>query len=104
MILIRRYGRLPILFWSQVRVFPSHPEACIDATQFLAMIFLLAATLAPNLKTFAGELLNLPLLPEIDARSSDEVPDRFFRVRLWHFSSLVSSSDSPSTERRHKSP
>ncbi|KAJ7464809.1 MFS general substrate transporter [Mycena galericulata] len=37
-ILIRRYGRLPILFWSQ----------------FLAMIFLLAATLAPNLRTFAA--------------------------------------------------
>ncbi|KAJ7913533.1 MFS general substrate transporter [Mycena leptocephala] len=37
-ILIRRYGRLPILFWSQ----------------FLAMIFLLVATLAPDLKTFAA--------------------------------------------------
>ncbi|KAJ6457962.1 major facilitator superfamily domain-containing protein [Mycena sanguinolenta] len=37
-ILIRRYGRLPILFWSQV----------------LAMMFMLGATLAPNLKTFAA--------------------------------------------------
>ncbi|KAJ7182486.1 major facilitator superfamily domain-containing protein [Mycena crocata] len=37
-ILIRRYGRLPILFWSQ----------------FLAMLFLLGATLAPNLNTFAA--------------------------------------------------
>ncbi|KAJ7362552.1 MFS general substrate transporter [Mycena albidolilacea] len=37
-ILIRRYGRLPILFWSQV----------------LAMLFLLGATLAPNLNTFAA--------------------------------------------------
>ncbi|KAF8182407.1 MFS general substrate transporter [Mycena galopus ATCC 62051] len=37
-ILIRRYGRLPILFWSQV----------------LGMFFLLGATLAPNLKTFAA--------------------------------------------------
>ncbi|KAJ6585381.1 MFS general substrate transporter [Mycena capillaripes] len=37
-ILIRRYGRLPILFWSQI----------------LAMVFLLVATLAPDLKTFAA--------------------------------------------------
>ncbi|KAF7351663.1 Efflux pump rdc3 [Mycena sanguinolenta] len=37
-ILIRRYGRLPILFWSQV----------------LSMMFMLGATLAPNLKTFAA--------------------------------------------------
>ncbi|KAJ7429192.1 MFS general substrate transporter [Mycena latifolia] len=37
-ILIRRYGRLPILFWSQ----------------FLAMILLLVATLAPDLRTFAA--------------------------------------------------
>ncbi|KAJ6611392.1 MFS general substrate transporter [Mycena sp. CBHHK59/15] len=37
-ILIRRYGRLPILFWSQ----------------FLAMVLLLAATLAPDLRTFAA--------------------------------------------------
>ncbi|KAF8194719.1 MFS general substrate transporter [Mycena galopus ATCC 62051] len=36
-ILIRRYGRLPILFWFQV----------------LGMFFLLGATLAPDLKTFA---------------------------------------------------
>ncbi|KAJ6608990.1 MFS general substrate transporter [Mycena sp. CBHHK59/15] len=34
---IRRWGRLPILFWSQV----------------LAMLLLVGATLAPNLKTFA---------------------------------------------------
>ncbi|KAJ7347580.1 MFS general substrate transporter [Mycena albidolilacea] len=37
-ILIRRYGRLPILFWSQI----------------LAMLFLLGATIAPNLNTFAA--------------------------------------------------
>ncbi|KAK0192753.1 major facilitator superfamily domain-containing protein [Armillaria mellea] len=35
---IRRYGRLPILFWSQV----------------LALGFLVGCTFAPNLKTFAG--------------------------------------------------
>ncbi|KII84675.1 hypothetical protein PLICRDRAFT_357180 [Plicaturopsis crispa FD-325 SS-3] len=37
-ILMRRYGRLPILFWSQA----------------LALAFLIAQTLAPNLKTFAA--------------------------------------------------
>ncbi|KAJ7836582.1 major facilitator superfamily domain-containing protein [Mycena olivaceomarginata] len=37
-VLIRRWGRLPILFWSQV----------------LAMLLLMWATLAPNLKTFAA--------------------------------------------------
>ncbi|KAF8340130.1 major facilitator superfamily domain-containing protein [Amanita rubescens] len=35
---VRRYGRLPVLFWSQV----------------LALGFLIGATLAPNLKTFAA--------------------------------------------------
>jgi hypothetical protein len=37
--LIRRFGRLPILFWSQV----------------LALGFLVGCTFAPNLKTFTGE-------------------------------------------------
>ncbi|KAJ7806430.1 MFS general substrate transporter [Mycena olivaceomarginata] len=37
-ILIRRYGRLPILFWSQV----------------LALLFFLGATIAPDLNTFAA--------------------------------------------------
>ncbi|KAH7910355.1 MFS general substrate transporter [Hygrophoropsis aurantiaca] len=36
--LMRRYGRLPVLFWSQL----------------LALLFLLGATIAPNLKTFAA--------------------------------------------------
>ncbi|KAJ7223386.1 MFS general substrate transporter [Mycena pura] len=37
-ILIRRYGRLPILFWSQV----------------LGLLFMLGATIAPNLNTFTA--------------------------------------------------
>ncbi|KAI0039273.1 MFS general substrate transporter, partial [Auriscalpium vulgare] len=37
-ILIRRYGRLPVIFWSQI----------------LALSFLVGCTFAPNLKTFAG--------------------------------------------------
>ncbi|KAG2059916.1 MFS general substrate transporter [Suillus hirtellus] len=36
--LVRRYGRLPVLFWSQL----------------FALAFLVGATLAPNLATFAG--------------------------------------------------
>ncbi|KAI0039708.1 MFS general substrate transporter, partial [Auriscalpium vulgare] len=37
-ILIRRYGRLPVIFWSQI----------------LALSFLVGCTFAPNLKTFAA--------------------------------------------------
>ncbi|KAF8999157.1 MFS general substrate transporter [Cyathus striatus] len=37
-VLIRRYGRLPVLFW----------------TQFLSLAFLIGATIAPNLNTFAA--------------------------------------------------
>jgi hypothetical protein len=36
--LVRRYGRLPILFWSQV----------------IALGFLIGCTFAPNFNTFAG--------------------------------------------------
>ena len=39
--LMRRLGRLPILFWSQV----------------LAMGWLIGCTFAPNLKTFTGEFI-----------------------------------------------
>ena len=38
MMLMRRFGRLPVLFWSQL----------------LALVFLIGATFAPNLPTFAG--------------------------------------------------
>ncbi|KAH7924714.1 hypothetical protein BV22DRAFT_491405 [Leucogyrophana mollusca] len=38
--LMRRYGRLPVLFWSQL----------------LALLFLIGATIAPNLATFTGDI------------------------------------------------
>jgi hypothetical protein len=54
--LMRRYGRLPVLFWSQVRdmlynvlILPYHLQQ-----QLLALGFLIGCTFAPNLKTFAG--------------------------------------------------
>ena len=54
--LIRRFGRLPILFWSQVGC-PSlvAPVQSTHAIQVLALGFLVGCTFAPNLKTFAGE-------------------------------------------------
>ncbi|OSX63261.1 hypothetical protein POSPLADRAFT_1139517 [Postia placenta MAD-698-R-SB12] len=45
--LMRRYGRLPILFWSQAGLF---------CANLLAVSFLVGCTFAPNLNTFAGIL------------------------------------------------
>ena len=56
--LIRRYGRLPVLFWSQARGLgpnnrPYYPN--LTAMQVLALGFLIGCALAPNLKTFTGQ-------------------------------------------------
>ncbi len=42
--LMRRFGRLPVMFWSQV----------------LAMGWLIGCTFAPNLNTFTGKYPRLP--------------------------------------------
>lgn len=55
--LVRRYGRLPVLFWSQARENPRPvvPSRLIRfGVQLLALGFLVGCTFAPNLKTFAG--------------------------------------------------
>ena len=54
--LIRRYGRLPVLFWSQAR--DGGPQSYylnLLAVQVLALGFLVGCTFAPNLKTFTGQ-------------------------------------------------
>lgn len=55
--LMRRFGRLPILFWSQVRAIvhlrvPN--EAYFLEPKVLALGFLVGCTFAPNLNTFTG--------------------------------------------------
>lgn len=54
---MRRYGRLPVLFWSQVST--SGKGELVTPTkvsiQVLALGFLIGNTFSPNLATFAGE-------------------------------------------------
>lgn len=54
---IRRYGRLPVLFWSQVEAtgLLLISESVLKHRQVLALGFLIGCALAPNLNTFAGE-------------------------------------------------
>ena len=67
MMLMRRFGRLPVLFW----------------TQLLALGFLIGATFAPNLATFAGELVSFYFgwHGKMNARISDALSHRVLRVR-----------------------
>ncbi len=53
--LVRRYGRLPVLFWSQVRADCGMPDIHVSFVQVLGLGFLVGCTFAPNLKTFAGQ-------------------------------------------------
>jgi len=53
--LARRYGRLPVLFWSQARDFVIRCYLDLSVmVQLLALGFLVGCTFAPNLKTFTG--------------------------------------------------
>ena len=54
--LMRRYGRLPVLFWSQVHrlSIAACRKANLIPRQVLALGFLVGCTFAPNLKTFTG--------------------------------------------------
>lgn len=57
--LMRRYGRLPVLFWSQVYRDALSVYTCVTKLmpihrQVLALGFLVGCTFAPNLKTFTG--------------------------------------------------
>ena len=61
-ILIRRFGRLPILFWSQVGLLSRIMSLFSHLFQLLALGFMVGCTFAPNLKTFTGENMQVQLL------------------------------------------
>ena len=56
---IRRYGRLPVLFWTQVCETLKFVNPIFITQQLLALAFLIGCTFAPNLKTFAGQYFAL---------------------------------------------
>ncbi|KAJ7855075.1 MFS general substrate transporter [Mycena leptocephala] len=76
-ILIRRYGRLPILFWSQV----------------LGLLFMLGATVAPNLNTFPGIHVSVPS-PGSKGwsvfRKSHMLHISLAQLNIWTFGYIVS--------------
>ena len=52
---MRKFGRLPVLFWSQVRAPSGSPLSHFSPfIQILALVFLVGCTFAPDLSTFAG--------------------------------------------------
>ena len=60
--LMRRYGRLPVLFWSQAREIWNGllclvPTYSVTMVQVLALGFLVGCAVAPNIKTFTGQYI-----------------------------------------------
>jgi hypothetical protein len=53
--LVRRFGRLPILFWSQVGLSLPYFTSLLMPFKVVALGFMVGCTFAPNLKTFTGE-------------------------------------------------
>ena len=57
---MRRYGRLATLFWTQVMLVDFYRVLFIHSQfQLLALLFMAGATFAPSLKVFAGIYINL---------------------------------------------
>lgn len=54
MMVMRKFGRLPVLFWSQVNVFCTFRCMHLNLSKILGLGFLIGCTFAPNLPTFAG--------------------------------------------------
>ena len=52
---MRKFGRLPVLFWSQVNVCRTIQYVLkLNPSKILGLGFLIGCTFSPNLPTFAG--------------------------------------------------